>query len=81
MVIKEYHLKAGYTSVFEGIPEAIIELMPLQGVCTKVFKITIEDTLAEKYQLSKRTHPYLAQGIASFEFIPSNSNGNKSNSL
>lgn len=70
MKIKEYHLKAGYPSIFKNIPGVEITNLPLQGECTDVFEVTIDDETAEKYKVSGMTRQYLKDGIGSFEFIP-----------
>lgn len=69
MKIKEYHLKAGYPSAFKDIPGVEIKSLPLQGECTDVFEVTIEDEIAEKYEVSGMTMTYLVEGIGSFEFL------------
>lgn len=70
MKIKELHLKAGYPSIFSGIPGVTIGSLPLQGQCTDVFLITMDDETAEKYEVYEMTMPYLKEGISSFEFMP-----------
>lgn len=70
MKIKEYHLKAGYPSVFKDIPGVEITNLPLQGKCTDVFLITIDDSTAKEYKVTEMTRQYLSEGVGSFEFIP-----------
>ena len=80
MKIKELHLKAGYPSVFKDIPDVKIKNLPLQGECTDVFLVTIDDKIAEEYKVTEMTREYLNKGIGSFifgydeeqEFIESN---------
>jgi hypothetical protein len=68
MKVKELHLIAGYPSVFKDIPNVKIENLPLQGECTDVFLITIEDKIAEEYKVTEITRDYLQKGISSFVF-------------
>lgn len=70
MKIKEYHLKAGYPSAFKDIPGVVIESLPLQGECTDVFQITVDDKVAEQYKVTEMTRKYLTEGIGSFELLP-----------
>lgn len=70
MKIKEYHLKAGYPSAFKDIPGVEIKSLPLQGECTDVFEVTIDDKVAEEYKVTEMTLPYRMEGVGSFEFIP-----------
>ena len=70
MKIKEYHLKAGYPSAFKDIPGVVIKSLPLQGECTDVFQITVDDKVAEEYKVTEMTRQYLKDGIGSFEFLP-----------
>ena len=68
MKIKELHLIAGYPSVFKDIPSVKIESLPLQGECTDVFLVTIDDKLAKEYNVIEITRDYLSKGIGSFVF-------------
>ena len=68
MKIKELHLKAGYPSIFSSIPEAKIENLPLQGECTDVFLITLDDDIANKCYEEGINRNYLLEGISSFEW-------------
>ena len=68
MKVKELHLIAGYPSVFKDIPSAKIENLPLQGECTDVFLITIDNKVAEEYKVTEITKNYLIKGISSFVF-------------
>ena len=68
MKIKELHLIAGYPSVFKDIPNVKIESLPLQGECTDVFLVTIDDRIAEEYKVTEMTKEYLNKGIGSFMF-------------
>jgi hypothetical protein len=68
MKIKELHLIAGYPSVFKDIPDVKIESLPLQGECTDVFLVTIDDKIAEEYKVTEMTKEYLDKGIGSFMF-------------
>ena len=68
MKIKELHLIAGYPSVFKDIPDAKIKKLPLQGECTDVFLVTIDDKIAEEYKVTEMTKEYLNKGIGSFMF-------------
>jgi len=70
MKIKEYHLKAGYPSIFKNIPGVEITNLPLQGECTDVFLITIDDSTVKEYKITEMTRQYLSESIGSFEFIP-----------
>jgi hypothetical protein len=68
MKVKELHLIAGYPSVFKDIPDVKIENLPLQGECTDVFLVTIDDKIAEEYKVTEITRDYLSNGIGSFVF-------------
>lgn len=68
MKIKELHLIAGYPSVFKDIPNVKIENLPLQGECTDVFLVTIDDKIAKEYKVTKITKDYQLKGISSFVF-------------
>ena len=68
MKIKELHLIADYPSVFKDIPNVKIENLPLQGECTDVFLVTIDDKIAEKYKVTEITRDYQLKGIGSFVF-------------
>lgn len=68
MKIKELHLIAGYPSVFKDIPDVRIENLPLQGECTNVFLVTVDDKIAEEYKVTEITRDYLLKGISSFVF-------------
>ena len=70
MKIKECHLKVDYPSVFKDIPRVEIKSLPLQGECTDVFEIMLDDKTAEEYKVTEMTLPYRMKGIGSFEFIP-----------
>ena len=68
MKIKELHLIARYPSVFKDIPDVRIKNLPLQGECTDVFLITIDDKIAEEYKVTEITRDYQLKGISSFVF-------------
>lgn len=68
MKVKELHLIAGYSSVFRDIPDVRIENLPLQGECTDVFLVTIDDKIAEEYKVTEITRDYQRKGISSFVF-------------